>query len=70
MTREGKVAHMIKSAAGKHKGNLRDRYLDGSISVNEYVDRLLNSKEGDRNRRKIEQKHNSIFNKSRSTSKY
>jgi len=45
------------------KNNLRESYLDGNISVSEYVNRILNGKEGDRKRRKIVQKQTALLNK-------
>lgn len=39
-----------------NKDKLRSRYLEGNLSLDEYVNRLLNSKEGDRNRRNLERK--------------
>lgn len=47
---------MKKSSISNSKDKLRSRYLEGNLSLDEYVNRLLNSKEGDRNRRNLERK--------------
>lgn len=41
----------------------RDRYYEGEISVDEFLDRVLNGKDGDRNRRKLEQKYRLLMSK-------
>ncbi|MGG1673500.1 hypothetical protein ACIFOE_23240 [Paenibacillus sp. NRS-1783] len=46
-----------------NKENLRSRYYAGEITVDQYVDQILNSKEGDRTRRNIERKYSKINQK-------
>ncbi len=53
---------MNKSQAGNNN-SLRDSYLMGLISIDDYAKKILNSKEGDRNRRKLEKKHENIVRK-------
>ncbi len=48
------------SATIKKKTPL-DRYHEGSLTVDQFLDKLLNGKEGDRNRRRIEEKHQKMF---------
>nr|WP_158325659.1 hypothetical protein [Brevibacillus laterosporus] len=47
--------------AAKKRKTLHDMYHDGSKTVEEFLDKLLNSKDGDRKRRRIEESHNRLF---------
>ncbi|WP_161827279.1 hypothetical protein [Brevibacillus choshinensis] len=38
-----------------------ERYHEGTLSVEQFLDKLLNGREGDRNRRRIEEKHQKLF---------
>lgn len=38
-----------------------DRYHEGSLTVDQFLEKLLNGKEGDRNRQRIEEKHQKMF---------
>jgi hypothetical protein len=38
-----------------------ERYHEGSLTVDQFLDKLLNSREGDRNRRRLEEKHQKLF---------
>lgn len=44
-------------------GSWSDQYFNGKISVDEFVNKLLADKQGDRNRRSLEQKHKNLFGK-------
>ncbi|MBC8080728.1 MAG: hypothetical protein H7X86_10310 [Gorillibacterium sp.] len=46
-----------------YKKTLHDQYLDGSVTTKDYVEKLLNGKEADRTRRKIEKKITAIVGK-------
>lgn len=47
-------------AKAPQESSLRDRYHNGEITVDEFLQKLLNGKDGDRNRRKAERRFNSL----------
>lgn len=51
---------MGQAAANKKKTPL-EKYHEGTLTVEQFLDQLLNGREGDRNRRRIEEKHKKLF---------
>ncbi|MEL7567519.1 MAG: hypothetical protein AAGU27_21945 [Dehalobacterium sp.] len=45
---------------GKKKNDTREQYFAGKISAKEYLERIEQSKEGDRRRRSIEEQFNKL----------
>lgn len=54
---------MNKLLKNNNQESLRRRYYAGEITVDQYVDQILNSKEGDRTRRNIEKKYSKLSQK-------
>lgn len=50
---------MTKIRANR-KDNLRDGYFAGTISLDQYVNQIINGKDGDRKRRNIEKKYDKL----------
>ncbi|WP_400162819.1 hypothetical protein ACAF76_005090 [Brevibacillus sp. TJ4] len=48
-------------AEATKKKSAYERYHEGSLTVEQFLDRLLNGKEGDRTRRRIEERHQKLF---------
>jgi hypothetical protein len=44
------------------RNDVQDRYVRGDLTVQEFIDKILNSKDGDRKRRKLEEKYLSLVN--------
>lgn len=57
---QGRMVKSMGHSAAKKKTHL-ERYREGSLSVDQFLDKLLNGKEGDRNRRRIEEKHQKLI---------
>ena len=45
------------------KVSLRDQYFEGKIPVEQYLDYILNSEDGDRTRREVVRKHKELLQK-------
>lgn len=45
----------------KERKDWRDEYFEGQMPVDEFLNKLLNSKDGDRTRRKAENKFISLY---------
>lgn len=45
----------------KKKKTPLDRYHEGSLTAEQFLDKLFNSREADRNRRNLEEKHKKSF---------